>query len=178
MDNDDRPISTFFKDTPEKRAIEQSFFDGALNALNEAGLTAIQFLDGNPGVSKIELAKRLDRGTTARGLMMVIYHEAESAGIVRKVAKDMLIRLIRDKFPQGWTTQDSVRPSVKLGSWDRLLCQCVVDQRVGRYGFQIIQDLAINNPPPEGWLPNYPSDERIDRLFDKFWPAGSSAALG
>lgn len=176
MDKYRRPISSFFEDTPEKRAIEQSFFDGAVKALREEGVNALDFLAANPGASKFELAARLDRGTTARGLLMVIYSEAERAGVVRDVAKDMLIRTILDKFPHGWTSKEKVRPSVKLGGWDRLLSECVLDPRAGSYGFVILQDLAINDPPPEGWVPCYPVDERINRLFDKYWPIESTPA--
>jgi hypothetical protein len=173
VDKFDIPISEFFKDTPEKRAVEQAFFNGAAIALKEAGLSALEFLAANPVVSKIELAKRLDRGTTARGLLMVIYHEAERAGVVREVAKDMLIRVILEKFPDGWTSQGSVRPSVKLGGWDRLLSEFVLDPNVSVYGFLIIKDLAIDHQPPEGWKPALPNDPLIDELFDKHWPVKS-----
>jgi hypothetical protein len=166
----DIKLSDYFKDTPEKRAIERSFLDGAMNALREEGVSALECLAANPGLSDIELAKRLDRGTTMRGLLMVLYDEAERAGVVRDVAKEMLIRTILTEFPDGWTRDDSVRPSVKLGSWDRLLRQCVLDPRAGLYGYQIIQELAIDNQPPEGWRVTLPKDPLIDQLFDKHWP--------
>jgi hypothetical protein len=106
---------------------------------------------------------------------MVIYSEAERAGVVRDVAKDLLMRQILAEFPDGWTSRDKVRPFVKLGTWDQMLRKYVLDPRVGMYALQISKVLTQLEEPPEGWLPNYPRDQRLDELFDRYWPIRPSA---
>lgn len=158
------------EDARGRQAVEESFHNRASKALKEAGFTPLQFLAANPGLSDVDLAKALNRGASAYGLTMAIYDEAERKCVVRDIAKDMLIRLILAKFPNGWTTKDKIRPFVKLSTWSRMLSKHVLDPRVGVFANLVSKVLTQLDQPPEGWRPGYPTDQRIDELFDKYWP--------
>ena len=160
-------------DEARKRAIEacdRALLSGAQRALAEAGCTALEFLAANPALSNIELAKQLNRGTTAIGLVMAIYDEAARRGIVRDTAKDMLIREICGAFPHGWPGLSLVSPLVKIGSWDSEVNRYGRDPRIDDYAGQIIRHLAIEHPPPRYWKPELKNDPLIDDLFDRYWP--------
>lgn len=170
----DAPIPVLGKRTPAMEAVDRMFLDGAKKALAEVGQSALEFQAANPGLSKIQLAQHLNRDASALGLVMAIYEEAASTGQVREVAKDMLLRQVMYKFPQGWTSTDKVSAAVQLGSWDREIHKYVSDTRFGEFAWNIIRELAIDKPPPDGWKPNLPNDPRIDDLFDRHWPIEST----
>jgi len=153
-------------------AFDRSLLDRARAALAAAGCGALEFLNANPGVSSVEAAKRLNRGTTAIGLVMVIYEEAVKNRVVREVAKDMLIRVILGKFPHGWSSSllDKVGPVVKIGNWQSEVKKYGRDPRFDECSLAILREIAIHHPPPEGWSPKPKDDPIIDELFDRFWP--------
>jgi len=151
-------------------AFDRHLLDGARRALAAIGCGALEFLAANPTLSGVELAKRLNRGASAIGLVMVVYGEAVQKGLVREVAKDMLIREICDAFPHGWPNLFLVHPHVSIGSWRSGLTRNVTDPRVEEYSLKIIRELAIENHPPDGWKPKHENDPLIDDLFDRFWP--------
>ncbi len=95
-------------------AFDRSLLGGARRALDAAGVRALEFLAANPGMPTVALAKRLNRGATAIGLVMAIYDEAIQNGTVRDVAKDLLIREICGAFPHGWPGLYLVRPLVSV----------------------------------------------------------------
>lgn len=156
--------------TPAMAAVDNMFLSCAQNALREAGCSALEFLSANPGLSKLELAKLLNRGASAIGLTMAIYTEAVQKGVVRKTAQDMLLREIVAEFPDGWASTGNVHPAIKIGTWDRTIRSYVPHASMGKYAYDIIQHLAIDHPPPEGWKPELPNDPLIDELFDRYWP--------
>jgi hypothetical protein len=159
----------------ENDSVDRMFLDRARAALAAAGVSALEFLTANPGVSKIELAERLNRGVSAIGLIMAIYDEAAENGIVRDTAKDLLIRRIHAEFPQGWSSCGNVHPAVKLSSWDAEAAKYGRDPRIAGYVDAIVRELAIHHPPADGWKPNLQTDSLIDELFDRFWPADVSS---
>jgi len=154
-------------------SVNKVFLERARKALFEAGLSALGLLAANPGVSKLLLAEQLNRGVSAIGLAMAIYEEAGNAGMIRDVAKDMLIREILCAFPNGWVSTDSVHPLVKLGFWDDDVRLNVTDTDAISHSRQILRHLTIDNPPPDGWRPQTQNDPTIDDLFDRFWPLQS-----
>jgi hypothetical protein len=156
---------------PALAAVDATFLEAARKALAAAQCGAIEFLAANPGLSKIELAQRLNHGVSAIGLIMAIYEEAAQKGVVREVAKDLLVRRIRERYPDGWSTAGTVRASVKLGRWYSELCEYARDPQVEVYASQIIRHIAIHHPPPDGWKPELQNDPVIDELFNRFWPA-------
>jgi len=151
--------------------VDKEFHDRATKALAEAGHnSALSFLDANPGVSTLELGKRLNRGANALGLINAIYQEAEQIGCVRQVAIDLFARTILAEYPEGWTSSGNVRASVRIGSWDYHIAKFVKDENAAKYAVLISKDLAIDHPPPEGWKPESINDPLIDALFARFWP--------
>ena len=136
------------------------------------GLGALEFIAANPGVSEIELAKQLNRGTTTIGLLMAIYDEAARLGTLRDVAKDMLVRVIKRRFPHGWSSSslDGLGPRFKIDDWRLDLLKYGRNPRLDQYALAIVENLAAASPPLEGWTPMLRDDPLIDGLFDLFWP--------
>ncbi len=152
------------------KAVDKMFLDRAKNALRETGCTALEFLRANPVVPLTELAKRLNRGASALGLVMAIYQQATDTGCVREAAKDLLTRRVIDSFPDGWTSQSDVHPLIRIGFWDKEIADYTLDAQYGVYAKKIIRELTIDHPPPEGWKAQPENDPRIDQLFNRFWP--------
>ena len=163
-------ILKYLEWTPEHEAVNQMFRRNAERALSEAGVTALEWLAANPKISHIDLARELNRGANGFGLNLAIYHEADLQGVFRDVAKEMLIRTILDKYPDGWTSTGDLTPCSKIGGWDSGIMDYARDTAFYKYAELINVDLAIKNQPPEGWIPQWPTDPLIDDLFDRFWP--------
>ena len=157
-------------------AFDESLFDGARRALANAGFGALEYIAANPGVSEIELAKQLNRGTTTIGLLMAIYDEAARLGNLRDVAKDMLVRVIRRRFPHGWSSLslDKLGTRFKIDDWRLDLLKYTRNPSLNQYALPIVESLAVANPPREGWTPMLRGDQFIDSLFDQFWPRDSA----
>lgn len=170
----DAPIPVLGKRTPAMEAVDRMFLDRAQRALADVGSDARQFLMANPGVSMIELSKRLNRGANALGLIMAVYDTAAQNGTVRETAKDLLTREILAEFPKGWTFKGSVRPGIRVGNWEDEVVRYVHDPRAAAYAESVMRHLAIDHPPPEGWKPQVQDDPLISEIFDRYWPAESA----
>lgn len=159
--------------TPATIAIDRMFLEGAQNALAGAGYGALEFLAANPGMSKYEMAKRLNRGATAIGLIMAIYDEAAEKGIVRETAKELLIRQILNEFSDGWMSNGEPDAVSKLGGW-LAVSQYGRDPQISDYARSILRHLTIDHPPRDGWRPQPRNDPLIDEVFDRYWPVEPS----
>ena len=161
--------------SPEVQAIDRMLLNEARSAFQAAGCSVLEFLAANPGVSKFELAKRLakraNESVRVVGLVRLIYDEAAKAGVVREIAKDLLLREINDAFPNGWSSGDEIGPLVKIGSWADPIHEHIRNLAFSSYARSIIKHLAVNHQPPDGWKPKSQSDPLIDELFDRYWPA-------
>jgi hypothetical protein len=157
------------KRTTEHDAVDRMFYDRAQDALSAAGRSALELVAANPRISIVELAKRLNKGVSPIGLTMVIYHDAAREGIVREVAKNLLIREILEDFPDGWTAKGNVHPLVKIGKWHSEVAAYGSNPRYGEYADHIVRSLTIDNSPEDGWKPQWPNDPLIDELFDRYW---------
>ena len=151
-------------------AVDQMFLSKAHKALAEAGISALDFLCTNPGAPMSELAKRLNRGASEMGLIMAIYEQSQQQGMVRDIARNLLIRKIIERYPQGWTSGGTIRAIVRIGGWEDDIRRNVRDDKVVGIANQIICELAINNQPPDGWIPEMRDDPLLNQLFDRFWP--------
>ena len=156
--------------TPADELVARKFLERAKQALDEAGETALQLLAAHVGESMTDLARRVNRGISVLGLIHAIYEEAIQKGVVREVSKDLLIRVIRAEFPEGWTTTGNIGPSVRIGSWDYHLKEHLPESNVARAANGISQHLANDHPPPDGWKPELKNDPLIDKLFERYWP--------
>jgi len=155
--------------------VDQMFLTKAQAALSAAGYAPIEFLLNSPGASKTDLAKTLGKGASAIGLVMAIFEEACREGVVRDVAKNLLVREIISRFPHGWSSSflDGIGPLAKLSGWRSEVKRYGQDPRFAAYALSIIRELALNHPPADGWRPEPKNDPIIDELFDRFWPAGN-----
>lgn len=156
--------------TPEHEATDKMFIDRAERALSAMGHSALGFLAANPSLSTVQLAKKLNRGASPIGITMAVYREASRQGILRTIAKEMLIREILAKFSDGWTTKSDVHPLVTIGNWTSGVIDYSGSPKVAKYAERIVRSLTIDEPPEQGWKPEYPNDSRIDELFERFWP--------
>lgn len=163
---------------PKAQAFEKSLHDQTKKALAGAGCSALAFLAANPTLSELELAKHLNRGASALGLAMAIYEEAIEKKRVRVVARELLLRRIRARFPDGWCFDENVSANVKLGNWDFDIEKYQPDVRIARYARAILRDLTIDHPPVEGWKPQSENDPLINELFDRYWPEGDEPIIG
>jgi hypothetical protein len=166
----DSAPTTAEKPSREYETVARSLLECARAALKARSIGAQEFLAANPGVSKIELAKRLNHGVSAFGLIMAIYEDAVESRLLRETARDLLIREIRCEFPDGWSFAGSVAPGIKIGRWYSEASDYCHDQQVEHYLSRIIRHLAIDDPPEEGWLPREQNDPLINEIFDRYWP--------
>ena len=161
------------KPTPQKDAVSKMFLDRAKKALADAGYSALDLLAEHSSLSILELAKKINRGANAFGLKLAIYEEADEKGIVREVAKDMLIRQINDEYPNGWIQNDEIRPAVRVGSWGSDISDGILNPQIAKAVKSILRHLTIDSPPPEGWKPQRENDPLIDGVFNHYWPCSS-----
>ena len=129
---------------------EQRLYLSVVATLAARGTTAIQFFSENPGRSKKELAAVLGGGVTARGLTRKLFEEARASNCLEQVAKDLLFRTILQEFPDGWSVDDKIATSVKLGSWYSDIIDFFPEYE--ETAIKIIRSFE-RNAPPFGWLP-------------------------
>ena len=169
MDEINARISEVLKPTPATEAVAGTFVGRARDALNVIGLGALEFLASYPDLSILELTKLLasesNCGLSAMGLTMALYQEAAEKRTVRDLAKDLLTREIREEFSEGWSSQGTIRPVVRIGNIINYLQEPGIT-----YASRIIRDLAIDHPPKEGWKCEAQDDPVIAELFDRYWP--------
>ena len=102
------------------------------------------------------------------GLEMLLYEEAAKTNCFRRTAIDMLFREIVCKFPDGWTNL-GIHPGVRIGIWDMAI-RMVGGVEADHRSSAVLKELAVTNPPAEGWLPQDADDPLIRRAFDLHWP--------
>lgn len=151
-------------------AVDGKFLAKAQTALKKIGQSAIDFLSSHPDLSKVELARRLNHGANAIGLVMALYDEANRTGKIRELAQELLFRQIRAKFPDGWRVGGSVDPIVSIGSWSFEIGKYGNDESEAEYAQRIIREFGQTNSPPAGWIPESNRDEYIERAFKLHWP--------
>jgi len=148
--------------------VDRLFQGTARSVLDEKNLTALEWVEQSPGANPVELAKRLQARANAAGLIPLIYLEAAETGKIRMIAKELLLREILARFPDGWFHDDDVRASVKLGGWVSHLRRH--SEHHGVLARNVLRELVIDHSPPEGWRPASLDDERLTQVFDKCWP--------
>ena len=161
------------KRTPDHASVDRTFQDRAQKALSAAGYSALEVLVANPRISMVELAKRMNRGVSTIGLTMAVYDEAMKQGVVRQVAKQLLIRELLEQFPSGWASEGDIHPLVRIGNWHSEIVDYTHNPTFGDYADRVVRHLTIDSPPQLGWTPQWPNDPLIDELFDRCWPLAS-----
>ncbi|GAB5517657.1 hypothetical protein [Rhodopirellula baltica] len=160
-----------FNDIKTPADFDAALFASTQDALREANVNATQLLERDPDASLNEIARQIGNRCTARGLVMHIYRDALANDCLRDAAIDLLYRKILQEFPSGWTTEGTIRPTVKIGSWYSHLIQFAPFAGVSEIAEAIVRDMAFSDPPPPDWLPANCNDTYIQKLFQRNWPA-------
>ena len=188
--------------TPEDRLKAEAELRGfraeAAAGLAKSKLSALAALKLCPGASLGKIIDFFELSCNIVGFKYQIYTEAEELGCVRAVAMDLLLREIREEYPDGWLAELPVveerlhpliraslervdeefksrflssrsQPLTVLISWVSGLGRYTSRAEYEQFGDAIIKELTEIDPPPDGWVPTYPDDPRITQLFDKHW---------
>jgi hypothetical protein len=131
--------------------------------------TVTAYADAQPTVSLLALAKQLtqERDIAALQIELVLLDEADSAGMVERCARDLLVRNLHEELPEGWHTQwnddTQYRRAGVFSSWYATLGS--------RYEPAVDSIFAafVAAPIPEGWLPDGPDDPILVEIFQKHW---------
>jgi hypothetical protein len=127
----------------------------------------------SPTKSFIELAEDLGPGDVAAVQLEWTYlDDAKRAGTVERCARDLLVRQLHAKLPDGWTTaRDSdaaVMPRVRATSaWSSSISSHLPEYKplVRAIGDTMIRD----DPFPIGWLPSSADDPILVEFFKHHW---------
>ena len=159
---------------PASKALDQSFREKAVEVLRHQGMSAIGLLLSKPLVSIVELARHLNFGVNAVGLEMALIEEAEGAECLRDVAKELIVRHIRESLPGGLKHADPTALFVPLAFWKQGLKRQINDESVHLSAGKVTHHLAHHADLPDGWLPASLDDTYIRMAFDQGWPANDT----
>jgi hypothetical protein len=122
------------------------------------------FADARPAVPLHALAEELGRDDVAAvQVLSGLLHEAEQRKKVTRFVRDVLVRELSERFPNGWPTvqDDESRGEVAmaLGSWTAHSPDTHKERvRQARAALRAA-------PPPAGWRPLGPDDELLRTLL-------------
>ncbi|HYO71763.1 MAG TPA: NUDIX hydrolase [Archangium sp.] len=122
------------------------------------------FAEARPTASLVELAEELGPDDLA-GVQVFsgLLAEAERSRRVKRLIRGQLVRELAEALPDGWPTvlDDANRFDVAhaLARWGTFTPE-THQERVRRIG-----DALLATPPPPGWRPLGPDDERLRTLL-------------
>jgi hypothetical protein len=121
------------------------------------------FADARPTVPLYALADELGNDVAAVQILNGLMHEAEQRKQVTRLVRDVLVRELAERFPNGWpdVLDDETRGEVAmgLGSWFAYT-PVTYRERVDRAG-----DVLLSSSPPLGWRPLGPDDALLRMLL-------------
>lgn len=132
------------------------------------------FLDENPGVGYVTLAKQLGDANVAA---MQLYGEhircADAKDRLRVAAMDCLVRFINEYVRRGWNEgrHFAHRSASAFAAWSTAITTHCQDSSVSDRLPRVYDELE-RLPIPSGWLPSSPNDPFIVSAFEKGWPLG------
>ncbi|MFY2563588.1 NUDIX hydrolase [Corallococcus terminator] len=121
------------------------------------------FADARPAVPLYVLADELGNDVAAVQILSGLMYEAEQRKQVTRLVRDVLVRELAERFPNGWpdVLDDATRGEVAMGLGSWFAYTPVTHRaRVDRAG-----DALLANPPPAGWHPLGPDDELLRTLL-------------
>ncbi|NOK21749.1 NUDIX hydrolase [Corallococcus carmarthensis] len=122
------------------------------------------FADARPAVPLYALADELGRDDVAAvQVLSGLLYEAEQRKQVTRFVRDVLVRELSERFPNGWpeVLDDASRGEVAmaLGSWTAYTPDTHKERvRLARAALRA-------SPPPAGWRPLGPDDELLRTLL-------------
>ncbi|MDB5390618.1 MAG: hypothetical protein JWM11_6264 [Planctomycetaceae bacterium] len=156
--------------TDAMKNVDEMFKDRATVAVESSGFEVLDLLSNHPGVPITELIKVLNRKSNAIGFIIAAYEAAEKTGVVRDVAFDLLTRYILEGFPNGWDSNGTIHPVVKLVGWLSSVKNYTKNPQDANFARRIMETLAVTNPPANGWIPEIRNDPLLKETFDNCWP--------
>lgn len=132
--------------------------------VRERGFSSlIAFTEARPAVPLYVLADELGSDVAAVQILSGLMYEAEQSKQVTRLVRDVLVRELAERFPNGWpdVRDDAARGEVAmgLGSWFAYT-PVTHRERVDRAGNEL-----LSNPPRTGWRPLGPDDELLRMLL-------------
>ena len=130
------------------------------------------FLNANPGVGYVKLAKQLGDVNVAA---MQLYGEhirfANAKGRLRSVAMDCLVRFINEYVRRGWGVgrHFTHRSASAFATWATAISAHCQDSSMKDRLKQVYDELE-RLPIPLGWLPSSANDPFIISAFERGWP--------
>jgi hypothetical protein len=132
------------------------------------------FLDANPGVGYVTLAKQLGDANVAP---MQLYGEhiqrAKLNDRLRNAAMDCLVRFINEYVRRGWDEgrHFAHRSASAFAAWSTAITTHSQDASVNDTLKRVYDELE-RLPIHSGWLPSSANDRFIISAFEKGWPLG------
>jgi len=121
------------------------------------------FAEARPAVPLYVLADELGNDVAAVQVLSGLLYEAEQHKRVTRLVRDVLVRELSERFPSGWpdVLDDATRGEVAmaLGAWTAYTPE-THKERV-RHARAVLRA----SPPPAGWRPLGPDDERLRTLL-------------
>jgi hypothetical protein len=133
--------------------------------IRERGFDSLTaFAEAHPAVPLYLLAEELGKDDVAAvQVLSGLLAEAEQRKQVTRFVRDVLVRELAESLPNGWPTAlddtNRVEVAMALGSWTAYTPE-THKERVRRVG-----DALLATPPPPGWRPLGPDDERLLTLL-------------
>ncbi|NPC73420.1 NUDIX hydrolase [Corallococcus exiguus] len=133
-----------------------------VRALGFDSLTA--FANARPAVPLYALADELGKDDVAAvQVLSGLLHEAEQRKQVTRLVRDVFVRELSERFPNGWpeVLDDAIRGEVALalGAWSAYTPDTHKERvRQARAALRL-------SPPPVGWRPLGPDDELLRTLL-------------
>jgi hypothetical protein len=136
--------------------------------------TVTEFAATQPTASLLVLADQLSKGNdvAAAQLEKVLLHEAEEADAMEHCAKNLLVRRLHEKLPEGWPAEwnrdATIRRASAYGAWAAALGERY--QPSYRAIGDTLKAAAVDTTLiPSGWLPEGPDDPILVAIFQQHW---------
>ncbi len=117
--------------------------------------------EAHPTATTIELARALGDDVAATQVESALRAEAQETRALRKFARDLLAREVRQSFPAGWNASEqfTFERSRVYASWS-FGVESFIDELTYDAVWSSLKQLA-----PIGWLPDGPDDPIMERAF-------------
>lgn len=125
------------------------------------------FIQAHPRRSLVELATRVGgEDVAAVQLEWAYLDEARAAGTIEACARDLLVRVLHEHFPDGWQPDDDQRHQLAFSGWSAPL-----KTRGGARADTLAMWEALYDSAAPGWLPMDGADPLLVDIFRRYWRA-------
>lgn len=142
--------------------------------------SATDYVADRATVSLLVLADELSEGhddVAAEQIRRRLIAEARQGGNIERCARDLLVRSLHEKLPEGWhadwgvdvpgdRTTPIARRAIALGGWTSS-----ISVHLPEYD-DVLMGIALtlrDSSPPAGWLPSSADDPVLLEIFREHW---------